>query len=181
MSADTRASDSASIRNGHRATPEHPQRTRGSHPKPSTASGPAPALGWEPRRAAPERSVQPRNTSTRPRIAKYRLHKASGQAVVTLDGRDHYLGLFGSESSKAAYERLIASYLAGGRKPCDHYRDGQRLTATARDPLRQSQGALSCGLTTVFLRWAASVWVLRVVGSNPISPTSSRARVADCA
>jgi len=27
------------------------------------------------------------------RIPKYRKHKASGQAVVTLDGKDHYLAL----------------------------------------------------------------------------------------
>ena len=30
----------------------------------------------------------------------YRKHKASGQAVVTLNGRDHYLGPHGTKASK---------------------------------------------------------------------------------
>jgi hypothetical protein len=33
----------------------------------------------------------------------YCLHKASGQAVVKLDGRSHYLGIYGSPESQAAY------------------------------------------------------------------------------
>lgn len=31
------------------------------------------------------------------RIPKYHLHKASGRAVVTLSGRDYYLGRHGSD------------------------------------------------------------------------------------
>jgi hypothetical protein len=46
------------------------------------------------------------------RIPAYRLHKSSGQAVVTIRGKDHYLGLYGSGSSRAEYDRLIAEYLA---------------------------------------------------------------------
>ncbi len=52
--------------------------------------------------------------TTRTRVPKYRLHKASGQAVVTLDGRDHYLGKHGTARSKAEYRRIIAEYLAAG-------------------------------------------------------------------
>jgi integrase len=48
-------------------------------------------------------------------VPKYRRHKASGQAVVTLAGRDHYLGPFGSKASKAEYDRLVAEWLAAGR------------------------------------------------------------------
>jgi integrase len=48
-------------------------------------------------------------------LPKYRKH-SSGQAVVTLDGRDHYLGPHGSNSSKAEYDRLIAEWLSGGRR-----------------------------------------------------------------
>lgn len=40
----------------------------------------------------------------------YSLHKASGQAVVKLDGRSHYLGAYGSPESHAAYRRLIAEW-----------------------------------------------------------------------
>ncbi len=50
-----------------------------------------------------------------PRTPSYRHHKPSGQAVVTLDGRDFYLGLFDSAASRAEYDRLIAEWLSNGR------------------------------------------------------------------
>jgi integrase len=46
----------------------------------------------------------------------YRKHRASGQAIVTLDGRDHYLGPHGTKASKAEYDRLIGEWLANGRR-----------------------------------------------------------------
>jgi integrase len=46
------------------------------------------------------------------RIPTYRLHKASGQAVVTIRGRDNYLGPYGSGPSRDEYDRLIAEYMA---------------------------------------------------------------------
>jgi hypothetical protein len=36
-------------------------------------------------------------------IPRYRCHKASGQAVVTIAGRDHYLGPWRSKASKVEY------------------------------------------------------------------------------
>ena len=47
-----------------------------------------------------------------PRIPKYRLHRSSGRAVVTLDGQDRYLGTHGSPESKRAYQLLIAQWLS---------------------------------------------------------------------
>lgn len=41
------------------------------------------------------------------RIPRYSLHKATGQARVCIEGRDHYLGEYGSDASKAEYQRLI--------------------------------------------------------------------------
>ena len=35
-------------------------------------------------------------------LPKYRKHKASGQAVVTLNGRDHYLGPHGTQGQQAS-------------------------------------------------------------------------------
>jgi hypothetical protein len=49
-------------------------------------------------------------------VPSYRRHRASGQAVVTLDGRDFYLGLYGSRASRAEYDRLIGEWLANGRR-----------------------------------------------------------------
>jgi integrase len=48
-------------------------------------------------------------------VPKYRLHRATKQAVVTLSGRDHYLGPWKSKASLVEYDRLIAEWLAAGR------------------------------------------------------------------
>ena len=49
-------------------------------------------------------------------VPKYRLHRASGQAVVTLNGRDFYLGKYNSQESKTAYNQLIAEWQMNGRQ-----------------------------------------------------------------
>jgi len=45
-------------------------------------------------------------------VPSYRLHKPSGQAVVRLDGKDHYLGLHGTPASQERYRRLVAEWLS---------------------------------------------------------------------
>ena len=55
----------------------------------------------------------PRRTKS---VPLYRRHRASGQAIVTLSGRDFYLGPHGSLASRAEYDRLIAEWLANGRR-----------------------------------------------------------------
>jgi integrase len=49
------------------------------------------------------------------RTPAYCLHKASRQAVVRIDGDDHYLGKYGTAESEAEYDRLIAEWLGNGR------------------------------------------------------------------
>ncbi len=51
-------------------------------------------------------------------VPSYRRHKPTGQAVVTLDGRDIYLGKYGTKASRVEYDRLISEseWLAGGRE-----------------------------------------------------------------
>ena len=49
------------------------------------------------------------------RVPKYRHHRPSGQAVVTLNGHDNYLGNWNTKASRAEYDRLIGEWLAGGR------------------------------------------------------------------
>lgn len=51
------------------------------------------------------------------RTPAYRCHKPSGQAVVTLSGRDIYLGPWRSKASLVEYDRLIGEWLANGRQP----------------------------------------------------------------
>jgi integrase len=57
---------------------------------------------------------------TMPRLSNdqlpaYRLHKQSGQAIVTLSGKDFTLGCYGSAESRQKYQRLTAEWQANGR------------------------------------------------------------------
>ncbi len=45
------------------------------------------------------------------RAPRYRKHKATGQAIVTIDGRDFYLGKYRSAESREAYKRKIAEWI----------------------------------------------------------------------
>jgi integrase len=49
-------------------------------------------------------------------VPRYRKHKASGQAIVNLNGQDFYLGPHGTRASKREYDRLIGEWLTGGRQ-----------------------------------------------------------------
>lgn len=53
----------------------------------------------------------------RHQVPKYRHHRASGQAMVTIHGRDYYLGRYRSAASRKEYNRLVAEYLARDRQP----------------------------------------------------------------
>jgi integrase len=64
-------------------------------------------------------------------VPSYRCHKPSGQAVVTLNGVDHYLGKWNTPQSKAEYERLIGEWLVRGRR----LSDGRDTTDNADDML----------------------------------------------
>lgn len=50
-------------------------------------------------------------------VPKYRRHRATNQAIVTLNGHGHYLGPYGSKASRIEYDRLIGEWLAAGRTP----------------------------------------------------------------
>lgn len=60
----------------------------------------------------------------RTRIPSYRLHKSTGLAVVTLLGRDYYLGRHGTDESRQRYDRLIARYLQTRSTPAPARRSG---------------------------------------------------------
>jgi integrase len=51
------------------------------------------------------------------RTPSYRYHKARGCAVVTIAGKDHYLGEYDSPASWEQYHRLVAEWFAAGRNP----------------------------------------------------------------
>jgi hypothetical protein len=55
------------------------------------------------------------------RTPSLRLHRASGQAVVTVRGRDFYCGKFGSPEAGQAYSRVLASIRAHGAEVVQHH------------------------------------------------------------
>ncbi len=61
--------------------------------------------------------VKPKRSSPNPDGPAYRLHKQSGQAIVTIAGRDYYLGPHNSALSRAEYFRLKHEYFASGCSP----------------------------------------------------------------
>ncbi len=52
----------------------------------------------------------------RKNIPSYRLHKPTGQAIVSLQGKIFYLGKYKSKASWEEYNRIIAEFLANGKK-----------------------------------------------------------------
>jgi integrase len=53
------------------------------------------------------------------RVPSYCRHKASGQGVTRIDGRDHYLGPYGSSESYERYERLISEWRINRQQNAD--------------------------------------------------------------
>ena len=49
-------------------------------------------------------------------IPSYRLHKPTGQAIVSLKGKMFYLGKYKSQASREKYTQLIAEYTANDCK-----------------------------------------------------------------
>lgn len=72
-------------------------------------------------------SVRSAKKNPQTRTPACRLHKPSGRAVVTLNGRDVYLGRYGSKAARVEYDRVIAEWLASGRRLPDED-DAQALT-----------------------------------------------------
>ena len=57
------------------------------------------------------------------RVPSYRLHRQSGQGVVTLNGRDILLGKYNSEASRAEYNLQISRWMANGRQTAEVPKD----------------------------------------------------------
>ena len=122
------------------ASQRKPRRTPGLAYLPASGSA---AQKPEPKRYIPFCELR---TRTMPklvrRIPSYRRHRASGQAVVTLDGRDFYLGPHGTKVSRAEYDRVVGEWQANGRRlPRTDDRFGDiTVNELALDYLRFAEG-----------------------------------------
>jgi integrase len=76
----------------------------------------------------------------------YRLHKATGQAVVTINRKDHYLGRHGTPESRLRYERLITAWMQSPNAPISLDPD------SGGDPTVAE-------LAAQYLRWAITYYV----------------------
>jgi len=63
------------------------------------------------------------------RVPGYRRHKASGQGIVTLSGKDFYLRPHGSPESYERYRELAGRWLAQGRRPLGQPEGAPRTVA----------------------------------------------------
>jgi len=64
-----------------------------------------------------------------------RLHRPSGRAVVTLDGKDYYVGAFGSPESQETYHRLLAEWMCGRIKAVSSAGSAQPASLTVVEVL----------------------------------------------
>jgi integrase len=95
-----------------------------------------------------------------PRVPKYRRHKPSGQGVVTLDGRDYYLGKYRSAASKEAYQRLTAEWLLNGGRMA-----------------RQSEEITVVELISAYLKFAEGYYLKDGKPTNEIKSTKRALKV----
>lgn len=97
------------------------------------------------------------------KLPSYLLHKASGQARVRINGKDHYLGPYGSEESRIAYGKLIA-----------------RPDGTPVDPLKKSgqvdPGITVAALALAYLRHAEGYYVKNGEQTHEVSCIKSALR-----
>ena len=88
-------------------------------------------------------------------LPKYAKHKASGKAVVRLNGTDIYLGPHGTKTSKLEYDRVIGEWLANGRMLPSKRNEHESITVAQ--------------LSALYLRFAMSYYVKNGKQTNEVS------------
>ena len=87
-------------------------------------------------------------------IPTLRLHKPSGRARVRLNGRDCYVGEYGTVAAEEAYNRLIAEWLMNGRKLPTKRREVAKVGVGGDSEGVESTLTIK-GLVDAYLDWAA--------------------------
>ncbi len=84
-------------------------------------------------------------TTRAEKLPSYRLHKPSGQAIVTLNGHVHYLGKHETQASRDTYSRLIVTWLSHGR-------------SLPAEPGGSTQAVSVAAVCDTFLKWAKNTY-----------------------
>lgn len=120
-----------------------------------------------------------------PRQPSYRLHKPTGQAVVTIAGKDRYLGKHGSDQSRIAYRRIIAEWGAGRQASNSIKSDDVTIAMLVTDYLRHCKSYYpdAYNSETAAARRALSFLVdhlsLRVAEFGPLKLKAIRAIIVE--
>jgi hypothetical protein len=93
-------------------------------------------------------------------VPTYRHHKVSGQAVVTLDGHDYYLGPHGTKVSMLEYDRMVSLCQANGR----------RMPGAGKGDLTVNE------LVLVYLKFAAAYYVKDGGPTSEVHPIRAAVR-----
>jgi integrase len=102
-------------------------------------------------------------------VPKYRKHRQSGQAAVTINGRDYLLGPHGTSASKAEYDRRIAEWLASGRSASyGQQQSGVTITELIVDYVRHVEATHGSGLNSELHRVRPILRIVReLYGRTP--------------
>jgi hypothetical protein len=95
-------------------------------------------------------------------IPKLGLHKASGQAIVVIDGRDVYLGKHGTPEAQQRYDRIIGEWLQRGRQSTGDDAAATVKADRAVAAVNAVAGAPPVSVNEVcfaYLTWAATYYV----------------------
>lgn len=107
------------------------------------------------------------------KLPEVRLHKRSGNGRVFLNGREHWVGRYGSPEAKARYAELIAAYVTSG---------GTSIEATQAAPAPASRLTVDLTVGELAVRWLrdieatrpdhkrSSLWHGAVAASRAIRP-----------
>ena len=113
-------------------------------------------------------------------LPQQRLHKPSGQSRVRINGRDVYLGPWGSRDAQDAYKALLVSLVENGgelpsdwrpathrtsRNPDVTITPGRRGNLTVGDLVASSMAAVGAGKTPAELNGCSRWWQLRRVAA----------------
>lgn len=96
-------------------------------------------------------------------IPRMRLHKATGQAVVTIDGKDFYLGTHGKDETLIRYRRMIGdlAYEEAHKAIVSHIADLESIKDSLEQQVCDAQQKIRTAEKELeLLRWKAESYML---------------------